>query len=304
MKYFIFISFTILFSLTLRSQQKLDILTISGRYGFPQQYDSIYKGKATETGGMLNLVVPVQFSKKTIWYNSLNYFYSNVSNNETTPEYIANPINLHGFILRTGLYQKFSEGRGFQLLFAPRFMTDFHHINSNHFQFGLIALYEKIYSDKLKIAFGAMFNQELFGPYLVPMINLDWKISDRWSITGSLPIFTKIKYKVNDKFTMGYSHFGLLTTYRLGNAYYQGDYIQRQSIDETLFGRYHIAGNFYLEGRFGRALGRKYAQYDADQKVGFSLPLIGFNDNRIQKNVSFQDGWIASLRIIYSIEIP
>lgn len=293
-----------LFSLTLRSQQKLDIFTISGRYGFPQQYDSIYNGKATETGGMLNLVVPVQFSKKLIWYNSLNYFYSHVSNDETMPENIANPIDLHGIILRTGIYKKFSKGRGIQLLFAPRLMTDFHDIDGKHFQYGLIALYEKIYNDKLKIAFGAMYNQELFGPYVVPIINIDWIISDRWSITGLLPVFAKIKYKVNERFTAGYSHFGITTSYRLGNTDYQSDYIERKSVDETLFGRYRIAGNFYLEGRFGYALGREYAQYEADQKAGFTLPLLSINDNRIQKNVSFQDGWIANLRVIYSITIP
>ncbi|MEN8187089.1 MAG: DUF6268 family outer membrane beta-barrel protein [Bacteroidota bacterium] len=121
------------------------------------------------------------------------------------------------------------------------------------------------------MGYGAMYNQELFGPYLTPLININWQLSNRLSITGLLPIYAKVKYKINDRFTAGISHFGLITTYKLGDSEYEGDYIERKSIDETLFGRYRITGNLYLEGRFGHTFGRSYTQYEADQKVGFSL---------------------------------
>ncbi len=290
--------------ISLTGQQTLDILTVSGRYGFPQSYDSVLTGKAKEYGCMVNLVAPVKFSEKTIWYNSLNYFYFHVANDETLSPEIANPINLHGFLFRTGLYQKFSRGRGIQILIAPRLMSDLKNIDGNSFQFGGMVMYEKKFSDNLTMGFGAMYNQELFGPYLVPVINLNWQLSDRWSINGLLPVYAKINYKVCERFTAGISHFGLITTYSLGDPEYKGDYIERQSIDLALFGRYQIAGNIYLEGRFGQSLGRSYAQYEADQKVDFSLPLIGFGDDRVQKNINFNDGWVVELRLVYNIPIP
>jgi len=79
--------------------------------------------------------------------------------------------------------------------------------------------------------------------------------------------------------------------------------LNEKSIDESLFARYQLVANVYLEGRFGYAIGRSYAQYEADQKVDFSLPLVGFGDNRTQKNISFHDGLIASLRFIYNVPI-
>ena len=242
-------------------------------------------------------------NEKSIWYNSLNYFYFHVGNDEDTPTEIMNPIDIHGFILRTGLYHKFSKDRAVQIFFAPRFMSDFKNVNPDHFQLGALFLYEKKFREGLKMGFGAMYNQEFFGPYLVPLVNLDWKISERWSIVGLFPVYGKIKYKVNERLTAGWSHFGLITTYKLGDLAYQGDYIERKSIDESLFARYQLFGNMFLEGRFGYALGRSYAQYEADQKVDFSLPLVGFGDNRIQKNVSFHDGLIASVRFIYNVPI-
>ena len=302
-KNFIFIG-ALIFSFSVQCQETLDVFTISGRYGFPQSYDSIYDGKATEYGVMMDLKAPIEMSEKSIWYNSLNYFYWHVSDDEEMPEDIANPIDLHGIILRTGLYQKFSKDRGIQIFLAPRFMSDFQNVDGSHFQMGGLAIYEKRFKENLKMGFGAMYNQEFFGPYLVPLINLDWQISDRWSIVGLFPIYGKVKYQVNERLSIGLSHFGLITTYRLGDPDYEGDYIERKSIDEALFARYKLGGNFDVEARVGYALGRSYAQYEADQKVDFSLPLVGFGDDRVQKNVSFHDGAIASLRFIYSVPIP
>ena len=285
------------------AQERLDVFTLSGRYGLPSSYDSIYAGKATETGLMAALAVPVPVSEKSIWYNSLNYFYWHVRSDEQMPEDLIDPIRVHGFILRTGLYQKLGGGRALQLLLAPRFMTDMQHVDSDHLQWGGLALYDKRYRDDLLLGFGVMYNQELFGPYVVPLVNLDWKISERWSVTGLLPVYGKVKYQFSERLDGGYSHFGLITTYRLGDPAYQGDYLERSSIDETLYLRYRLFGDIFVEGRLGYALGRHYRQYAADQKVDFSLPLIGFGDDRVAENVSVESGFIGSLRIVYSINL-
>lgn len=303
MRYILCFLLTLIFSTSSKGQETLDVLTLSGRYGFPQSYDSIYKSKATEYGAMGALVAPIKMNEKSIWYNSLNYFYFHVGNDEDTPPEIMNPIDVHGFILRTGLYHKFSKNRAIQIFLAPRFMSDFKNINGDHFQMGALFIYEKKFREGLKMGFGMMYNQEFSGPNLVPLINLDWKISERWSVAGLLPIYAKIKYKINEKFTAGLSHFGLVTTYRLGDEAYEGDYMERKSIDESLFARYQLFGNIFLEGRFGYAFGRSYAQYEADQKVDLMLPLITLGDNRTQKNISFHDGLIASLRFIYNVPI-
>ncbi len=119
-----------------------------------------------------------------------------------------------------------------------------------------------------------------------------------------LPVYVKAKYKVNDNLTVGFSHFGLITTFYLGDDAYSGDYMERQSIDLSLFGRQRMFGNFYVEGRVGRTFGRSYKQYAGDQKVSFAIPLIAFGDNRTVKNITFNDGIILNLRLVYNIQIP
>jgi hypothetical protein len=287
------------------AQNSLDILTLSGRYASPCEYDSLLSGNAKETGGFAALTVPIPLAnKKTIIYNSLNYFYFHVDNDPILSDDVADPFDLHGFILRTGIIQRLSNGRSIQFLLAPRYMSDMKGGGMDNFQFGFLAMYEKKFSEKLTMGFGGMFNQEFFGPYFVPLVNLNWMITERFSITGLLPIYGKIKYRVNSKFSAGISHFGLLTTFGLNDPAYEEDYLERQSIDLALFGNYNLRDNFYLEVRFGQSLNRSYRQYGPDQKIDFGLPLVTFGDDRVPKNIPFKSGLFGELRLIYSILIP
>ncbi len=303
MKLLTFFILGICTSFCISAQSSLDIFTFSGRYGFPQGYETTYSEKATETGILANLQFGATFSESTIWYSQLTFTNFRINNDISMPDDIANPINIYGFILQTGLYQKFSNGRGLQLLFSPRFMTDFNNVDGGHFQFGGVALYEKRFHDHLMMRFGLMFNDELGGPFIVPIVYTNWQISTKWSLVGMWPISGKIKYDVNDNISAGISHFGLVTSYKLGHPDYQGDYMERTSIDLCLFGRVRVAGNFHLEGRLGYALGRSYYQYDADQKADFRITIVKFGDNRVAKNVNFNPGPIALLRFVYNLPL-
>ena len=294
-----------LLSLQVFAQESIDLVTISGRYGVPRPYISTYSGNATETGVLINLRAPIPLneSKTTLWYNNFTYTQASIRNDETMPADIANPISIHGFILQTGFMKRFENGTGFQILFAPRFMTDFENPNDKNWQFGGIALYEKRYHDKLLLRFGVLYNQELFGPIITPLIDIDWRLSDKWSIVGLVPIYVKVNYHVSDNTTVGFSHFGLTTTYRLGNPAYVDDYIERTSIDLALFLRQRVVGNIHLEGRIGHTLNRKYAQYEEGEKLDLRFIIFNIGDDRIQKNANFKNGIIANIRLVYNMPI-
>jgi len=295
-----------LLPLGLFAQSSIDLLTLSGRYGLPANYDSEsdYKDqKAKETGVLINAKLPIRFSESTIWFNQITYTAFNVNNDIQMADSIANPIQVHSFILQTGLYKKFGEGQGVLLLFAPRFMTDFQNAGGKNFQFGGIFMYEKRFHERLQMRFGVLYHDELGGPYMVPIVDTDWQINSKWSLVGMWPIYGKLNYQVNENFSTGISHFGLITSYYLGNPAYEGDYIERTSIDLSLFGRIRLAGNFHLEGRVGYALGRSYYQYSADQTVPFRIAIIKFGDERVAKNTLFDPGAIINLRLVYNLPL-
>lgn len=285
------------------SQSSLDLLTVSGRYGFSQQAGEPIAGNNSEIGSLINVKIPIVLSNKLVWYSSVTYVSSYVKTDAELGVGIANPIDVAGIILQTGLVQTLNEKQKIQLFFAPRFMSDFENITKDNWQFGAVVLFENKYNKNLMLRFGALYNAEPFGPSLTPLLHVDWKISSKWSILGMLPIYAKVNYKVNKNFTTGFSHFALITSYRLGNLAYENDYIERSSIDLTLFARQRMFGNVFIEGRLGYAVGRSYAQYGQDQKVDFRLMIINFGDNRTAKNVMMKGGPIANLRLVYNLPL-
>jgi hypothetical protein len=291
-------------TLILHAQRTADVVQWTGRYGLPQSYEDTYQEKATEIGSILSLAYATNVGMTTKWAISLNHFYFNVKGDPGIPDDLANPIVINGIILRTGIIQQLGNDWALQLLAAPRLMSDFRNLDGNSFQMGVVATLEKKFSDQLFMGYGAMYNQERFGPYLVPLVNLEWYISQRWSIIGMLPVTARINYRVNDHFFVGFNHFGLITSYYLGDEAYSGDYMERQSIDLSLYARHRLFSVVFLEAMVGRSFGRSYTQYAGDQKVNFAIPLVTFGDNRTAKNVTFNDGLLLNLKLVVNVTRP
>lgn len=292
----------------LSAQETIDILSLSGRYGLPKEFkEDVYSGKAREWGSINSFTAGFKVGSRSMIPVNVNHFYFNVQ--DADPELsgnIANPIKINGFILRTGLIQDLGEGRSLQILVAPRLFSDFANMDSRSFQFGAIASYKKKFRDEFTIGGGLIYNGELFGPYFVPILDINWQFASKWSLKGMIPVTARIEYSANDNLTLGFNHFGLITTYAMGKEPYSGDYIERQSIDLSLFARQRLSGNIFVEGMIGRTMGRKYRQYEGDQKVDFAIPLVTFGDERVIKNeyAEFKDGMILTLKLIYSIPMP
>ncbi len=297
-------------SFTISAQETIDILSLTARYGLPMEYqDPGYSGKATEWGSINSLQAGFNLSEKTMMVFNVNHFYFNVPGDPDPvfSDTIANPVKVNGIILRAGIRQYFREGRRIQVMVVPRLMSDFQDLDGNSFMFGGLASYLKKYNDDLSLGFGAMYNTELFGPYLVPFIDLNWKFSEKWRVRGLIPITLRVEYTVNENMLVGFNHFGLITTYALGDDAYAGDYMERQSIDLSLFARQRLTGNIFIEGMVGRAVGRSYSQYEGDQKIDFGIPLVAIGgDDRVVKNeyACFGDGLILTLKLIYNMPMP
>jgi hypothetical protein len=281
-----------------------DILSLSGRYGLPGEYKEVYTGEATEIGMLNALTAGFKLAPRTLFAINVNHFYFNVKDGVDMPQGIASPINLNGIILRTGIRQEVGTAGTLQLLIAPRLMSDFKNLDGNSFQWGGVVSYEKASSQDFSWGVGGMYNQEFFGPYFVPLFFINWQASEKWYIEGMLPVTAKVHYRVNEGLDVGFNHFGLITSYYLGHEDYAGDYIERQSIDLSLFARQRLFGNMYVEGMVGRTFGRGYKQFAGDQKVDFAIPLVAFGDNRTPKNVTFKDGMIFTLKLIFNMKVP
>lgn len=290
--------------LTLVAQETVDLVTLTGRYSLPQSYKDTYTGEAQELGFTFAAQYGKNVTKNSMLAININHFYFNVQGDPAIPDNIANPMILNGTVVRTGLIQSFSNGRKLQLLLAPRLMSDYKNLDGNSFQMGAVVSYERKFRDDLTLGFGAMYNQERFGPYFVPIFILNWQVSSKFNINGMIPITARIEYKAKENLTIGISHFGMSTSFYLSDEAYAGDYIERLSIDPTLFVRQKLFGPLYAEAMVGRTISRGYKQYAGDQKVDLAIPLVTFGDDRTVKSVKFNDGLLLQLKLVINILRP
>lgn len=304
LKLIVLVFATLLSATNVVGQKSIDLFTLSGRLGLPSDYDPALTKKARESAALINLKIPIVFSEKTIWYSNFSYTYSKVTNGLDLLPDVMNPIELHGLVLQTGIVQRINEKKAFQLLFVPRFMSDFVNPGNDAWQFGAVGLFENKFGKNLLMRFGILYNQEMSGPLVVPLIDIDWNFAPRWSISGLIPIYGKVNYELTERLTTGFSLFGLVTSYALSDPDYDTDYMERTSIDLALFAKWNLVGNIFLEGRIGYALARNFKQYDTSEKVDLKISIFKIGDNRGEPvNPVFNDGAIAELRFVYSLPI-
>lgn len=301
MKKSFLIIFVLFISIASLAQNRFDVFYVAGNYNFMQTKET-NDSKNYETAVMANLSVPVVLKDSSIWFTSLDYQYFEVNNtySATMP---VEKFKLNGFILRTGYIHRFNSKQSLQVLFAPRFMGDFNAGFSESVQLGGVLMYEKIKNEDFMWRIGVLYNQEFFGPYVVPVLYLDWNLTSKLKFKGLLPIYAKAYIQANENIAAGLHFIGLTTTYRIDQPNYENFYVDRRSIDVSAFTNIHIWDNIFFEGRVGYSLSRDYGLFAENDKIDLGMPLVNFGDNRTRANNEFDGSPFVHLRLTYSIPV-
>lgn len=86
---------------------------------------------------------------------------------------------------------------------------------SDVFQLGAYSLFTVTESEKFRYKFGLYYNREFFGNFFVPLVGVDWKVSDRFSLFGTLPQSFKASYAlVPARLNAGLSFRSMVRTFR------------------------------------------------------------------------------------------
>ncbi len=288
-------------TVTLYAQKRFEVFTVAGNVNFMQP-TAVNTNNSLETALLASLNLPVVFKDSSVWITMVDFAHYSVNNEYFLTD--SNPIkqfNLDGFIIRTGYIHRFNTTQSLHAVFIPRYMTDFKATFSNCIQLGGMLAYEKIKSKNLTWRAGVLYNQEFFGPYLIPILYLDWSITSKLKFTGMLPIYGKLYIQPSENLTTGLHFIGLTTSYRINENGYTNYYVERNSIDLSYFVNKQLAKNIFIEGRVGYSLTKDYALYAENQKVNFAIPLHYFGDNRIRSNNTYEGSPFIHLKLFYSI---
>lgn len=180
----------------------------------------------------------------------------------------------------------------------PKISSDFTDITHRSFQMGGLVVFSVKYSDNFKLKYGCYYNQEFFGPLIVPIIGLDWKVNEKLRIFGNLPITATAEYKIGKRLSTGLFFNANTASYLYDK---QKQYIQKSTQELSAFGDLYVTKNVVFQTKLGYTIGRKYKLYHLNDKIDAKL-ITSIGDNRTLLNPNLiKDGFIGEVKLIFRV---
>lgn len=246
------------------SQPYVDIVSFNCQT-FSSTYKDNAKWKNKTDDYFLNFFLPKEFKNGNTLLIRLN---SEMISSTFTPD-SSYTSKLYNVSMPLG-FQFLSKNKKWKtvLITIPKIASDLKDaIDKNDCQLGGIFLENYVHSEKLKIKAGLYYNREAFGNFFMPLLGIDWKVSDRLNLYGILPTSYKVEYAfVKNKLYAGVNFRSLTRSFRLSKAQ-NLDYVRYNEIQLKLFVDYFIYKKVLIFGELGYSLGKNPWQYTYNTKI-------------------------------------
>ncbi len=209
-----------------------------------------------------------------------------------------------GITLKLGAKFNHTEKWSGTYLLLPKIASDFQGVSSRDFQLGGAILMKYQKSENFNYKFGGYYNQELFGPFFVPIFGFYYlSNNEKFEAKALLPLSVGLNYNFVGKFSTGLTYRGQIRSYDFGRAYgvESERYLARSTNEAYVYLQYAMKNGVHFQIHGGHSIGRSYRVYN--EKVPFSMPLFYFGDQRQQLNTDFADGWLFKIAAFYRFKL-
>ena len=270
--------FIAIIPLTVKAQPFLDIANVHFQYSAadkPGHNNTVY----TELGSV-SLLLPLRVDSD---YIVLNPVYENFR--MTFPGTFLEREFHSVYIALSWLHQWNSKWKT-AFVFIPRVNSQLEYdFNNLDLQYGGAILNSRESSKTFKWKFGAYYNSEFFGPFVMPLLGVDWNINSKWNLFGVLPGSMNLEYKFRKSMHAGILFRSLTNSYRTITY----NFIRVNDNHLKLFLDFYLTRRNIISIEAGHTLFREY-------KSGFRI--TGKPD---YYSMNVTDGWL--FRIAYSFRV-
>lgn len=271
------ILFFLIASLSGLAQPYVDLINVNNQRVQINYVDS-FGGNEKINNYALNLTAPIKLdSQNTI---IIRFFAENlvastsVNVNEKVP--FANCISqqkldystsLYATILPIGLQRETKNKKWKYLLLAmPKLAgTVGEKVSSYNFQPGIFALVTRKFNENLSVKGGMFYNRELFGNFFVPILSVDWNITQRLKMYGTFPTFCKLEYALKKQHLYaGFSYRSYTRSFLLKGS--EHNYMRIDDMSVKAFVDVYIKKRILLYAEFGRMINYSLLDYKYNTK--------------------------------------
>jgi hypothetical protein len=291
---FLFLSGFLSVGFLVQAQNYVDLVKTNYSSTPFNSYDSLKGIKTQLQEFSTDITLPVVLDSTKTLLTGILFEQINLVNEPSSQStfYTINP--------KIGLNYKHSEKVTGTYVFLPKIASDLQNgLNQKHFQFGGIALYNIKKSELFKYRFGAYFNQELFGPFVVPLLGFYYQSKNKkLEANFILPISADLNYGLTKNIKTGVAFNAIVKSFF--TAEFNNNYITKTT--NELFGYFQFNFPSYrilIEPQLGYSVARSFRIYQADDKLDFKLSAFSFGSKQTPLNYDFNDGLIFKIRLVY-----
>ena len=214
-------------------------------------------------------------------------------------------IKLHTFKLPVFTYLKFGEsGWSVYVDISPKLNSDLKNVTNRHFQIGGMFIFFKERNENFLWQFGLFYNQDTYGPFFMPLLGLDWSISEKDYFAALLPAYMIYERKLSKRFYTGFELELSGETFRLGGSTYENSYISQLGENQItfmteprLFIDFYMIPHLVLYIKSGIRLFHMYEHYTEDDE---RLEVPEYIEGKLKENFYLEAG--IALRFRYDEE--
>ena len=242
-----------------------------------------------------NTGFPVFLTKDKSKYLILGAGFEALNFSGTHPAFAVK--NVYGIQPTIGLTQKINSELTMRYLFLPALNSDFDDVSIRDIKLGGIV--QAAYSKRPGLTWRATlgFRDQWFGPQIIALVGLDWKVNEKWRIFGDAPRDLTIVYRLNQKNYVGFSLEAVNTSYKLKNR----QYLSHNTAQPGLFFERYITPSLALRATVSYSFIRhediNHQQDKTDLQVDF-VP-IGYEPDPL--NPAFSKGANFKLALSYRV---
>lgn len=284
------------------SQQYVDLVKLGHTNTPINQFDTLTNGTRIQEFNLDFLLPLVIDSNYTLLFGGFAEKLS--SRTDPTKNNLTEVFSVQ---LKGGVQIRHSKNWKSTWVALPKLASDFKgEINANDFQFGGFVQFKKTLSKRKNFSVGLYANDELFGPFFVPLIGFYYtNPSKRFEINTTLPLFLDVNYQSLPWLKTGLRFNAMVRSYNLHNPVYQpnGEYLNKSTNELSTYLSFSLTQSVLLETLVGYSIGRNYRIYDLKDQITWGLSAFRFGDTRKQLNYDFKDGLVFNVRLVYRFHL-
>ena len=276
------------------SQNYIDLLRIDYAGSSGNAFES-GPGTSSIREWQLDANIPVPVSKNNTILTGFLFEHIRVS---LYPQQEAVAVKTLG--LKFGLNQRYSNKWSGSYFLFPKFASDLKRYESADFQLGIAVLFKLAQQENLHFKFGVLYNTDLFGPFVTPLLGLYFQRA-KWEANVLLPSMVDLNYQLVPALKVGLRFNGMIKSFNL-NSYFNGmqQYLARANNELGGYLAWSF-GKLHLVGMAGRSIGRSYRTYAQDDRIDLGLSALRLGDDRSQLNPDFKDGLVYKFSVLYRL---